>query len=152
MIAVKNPKDICLGLLYLAIGSIGLFVGRDYSMGSGGNMGPGYFPFYISILLVAIGLISMTRSLVLPGVAIERLRWKPTLLIALSIVSFAVLIERAGILIALPLTMLIAASASERFDVSLKPIAGLAGFVAACVAVFVFGLGLPLPLIGSWFE
>ncbi len=60
---IRNPKDFWTAVIYITIGSIFLFVGRDYPMGSGLKMGPAYFPTVLSSLLIIIGVISLTRSL-----------------------------------------------------------------------------------------
>ena len=54
-------------------------------------------------------------------------------------------------MIALLVLVLMCASASEKFSFDTKAIAGLVGLVAFCVLVFVKGLGVPMPLLGSWF-
>ena len=60
---VRGPKDFWTGIAYLSIGGLGISYGRDYSLGSAGRMGPGYFPLVISCLLILFGLIAIVRSL-----------------------------------------------------------------------------------------
>jgi hypothetical protein len=47
--------------------------------------------------------------------------------------------------------VLASAAASPEFRFQWSAIIGLIGFIAFCALVFVKGLGVPLPLLGSWF-
>jgi hypothetical protein len=59
---IKAPKDFWTGVIYLGVGALGILVGREYSFGSAGRMGPGYFPFYISCLLLVFGVVTVVRQ------------------------------------------------------------------------------------------
>jgi len=59
--------------------------------------------------------------------------------------------ERAGLVISILVVALVSAAGSEKFRLDWKALALLLGFVAFCVAVFVKGLGVPLPVLGTWF-
>jgi hypothetical protein len=54
--------------------------------------------------------------------------------------------------IALLALVLLSAAASEKFRFDWWAVLGLVGLIAFCSLVFVNGLGVPAPLIGSWFE
>ena len=55
-----------------------------------------------------------------------------------------------GLLIALPLLVIVSALASSRFSWKTS-IAEAVGITAFCILVFLKGLGVPLPILGSWF-
>jgi biotin transporter BioY len=57
----------------------------------------------------------------------------------------------AGFIIAVVVYALVAAAASRKFRLEWKALAGLILLVAFCAVVFVEGLGVPMPLLGSWF-
>lgn len=78
---IRDLKDFWIGALYLAIGTLGLFIGRGYSFGTTARMGPGYFPLVVSGLLVVFGLIAIARSCSRAGPPVGPLAWKATLLI-----------------------------------------------------------------------
>jgi zinc transporter ZupT len=48
--------------------------------------------------------------------------------------------------------VLVSASASNEFRLDGKAFAGLVALIAFCILVFVKGLGVPMPIVGSWFE
>jgi hypothetical protein len=114
-------------------------------------MGPGYFPTVLSALLVLIGVISLIRSFIVPAEPLGTFALKGGFLIILATVLFGVLINRAGLIIALLALVLVSAAASEKFRFDWKATAGLIVLIAFCALVFVKGLGVPMPLIGTWF-
>jgi hypothetical protein len=146
----RNPKDFWTGLIYLFVGSGALIISRDYDMGTAVKMGPAYFPTILSVLLMGIGVISVLRSFLKSGTPIGVVAWKGLLLIVASTLLFGVIVRGAGLLIALPLLVIVSALASTRFSwkTSLLEAAGITVF---CIFIFLKGLGVPLPILGSWF-
>lgn len=148
---IKGLKDFWTGLLYLTFGGLAVVLARDYGMGDAARMGPGYFPTVLGGLLVVFGALSLGRSLMRRGEAIGVIAWKPIALIVGATVAFAYLLKPAGLIIALLALILISASASRRFRFEWKAFAAMFALIAFCALVFVEGLGIPLPLLGSWF-
>jgi putative tricarboxylic transport membrane protein len=150
MSAIRNPKDFWAGVIYIGIGLVALYVAQDYDMGTAVNMGPGYFPKVLGALLALIGLIALARGLLRPGEAIGRLAWREALIVLGATALFGLLVRGAGLAISLLVLVLISAYASRQFRLrsSLLLAVGLAVF---SVLVFLKGLGIPLPLLGSWF-
>jgi putative tricarboxylic transport membrane protein len=148
---IKNPKDFWTGVLYVAFGGAAFWIARDYGMGTASRMGPGYFPTVLSALLMVFGIIAIVRSLLVPGEAIGKLAYKSAALILAATVLFGFLLPRAGLIVALLVLVLVSASASEKFSFDWKAVGGLIALIAFCALVFVKGLGVPMPLFGSWF-
>jgi uncharacterized membrane protein len=148
---VLQKKDFWAGALYVALGAGAFWVGRGYPMGSAARMGAGYFPTVLSVVLVLIGLLSMARSLSRAGEAVGAIAWKPLALVVGATVLFGALLQTAGLVIALLVLVLVSAVASRHFRPDAKALAGLLLLVAFCALVFVKGLGVPMPLFGSWF-
>jgi hypothetical protein len=146
-----NIKDLAAGAVFAAIGLVFLAGALTLDIGSAFKMGPGYFPLVLSILLTLIGLAVMMGSIDRPTEAIGGVPWRGLVLILTAPIIFGAMARPLGMLIALPLSIFLAASASRR--TGLPVIAALvAGLTVFCVLVFAFGLGLPLPLIGTWFR
>jgi hypothetical protein len=145
-------KDFWIGVFYLALGSVGAMLARDYTFGSAGRMGPGYFPTVISVLLIGFGLASLLRAWRTPGETVGALNLKGLALIAGSVFAFGYLLPRAGLGAAMVALVLLSALASSRFRLGWRPLVGLAALTGFCVGVFVYGLGIPMPLVGSWFH
>ena len=149
---IRNHKDFGAGLLYLGFAVAALWIGRKYALGSAGRMGPGFFPTALAVLLAAIGAVSLIRAFLRPGPAMTGFAWKPLALVLAGTALFGTLINTAGLVIALLVLVLLSAAASEKFRFDWRAALGLVALVAFCSLVFVMGLGVPAPLIGSWFE
>ena len=67
-----------------------------------------------------------------------------------SVLVFGLIVRGAGLVIALPVLIIISASASAQFRWG-PTLIMTAGLTLFCVLVFLKGLGIPLPIIGSWF-
>ncbi len=150
MAVIRNPKDFWAGLIYLGIGLGAFHLAQDYEMGTAVRMGPGYFPKVLASLLGLIGLIALVRSFLRPGEAIGRLAWRPAFLVLGATVLFGLLVRGAGLALSLFVLVLVSAYASRQFR--WRPTLLLAlGLTVFSVLVFLKGLGIPLPLLGSWF-
>jgi hypothetical protein len=146
---IRNLKDFWTGLLYIFFGSSAILIARDYSMGTAVKMGPAYFPTILGGLLLAIGVISVIRSFVVPGPGLGAFAIKGLVLVTVSVVVFGSVVRGLGVAITLPLLIIVSAYGSTRFRwrPTLLMAAGLTIF---CVLVFVKGLGIPLRIIGPW--
>ena len=149
---LAGPKDFWIGLIYLAFGIAGLYLGWDYKFGTAGRMGPGYFPLVLSAILVILGLLSLVRAVFVKGSEISEINWLPMILILLANASFGFLLPKMGAVVALSTMCVIAAIASNEFKVELKASLGLLAISILCVIVFVNGLGVPMPVLGTWLE
>ncbi|WP_207458162.1 tripartite tricarboxylate transporter TctB family protein [Azospirillum sp. SYSU D00513] len=147
----RNPKDLLAGVLYLAFGLAGVWIARDYSMGTSSRMGAGYFPTVLGGMLILFGLLSVIRSFLVPGEAVGTVAWKGLALVVGATALFGVLLEPAGLVVSLLVLILLSASASRMFRFEWRAAVALVALVAFCVFVFVRGLGVPMPLFGSWF-
>lgn len=145
-----NPKDFLTGIIYLAVGGAAIFIGRDYGMGTAMKMGPAYFPVILGGLLMLIGAISVIRSFVKPGSPVGTVAWKGLLLVTAATLLFGLVVRGAGLVVALPLMIVVSALASLRFNWKYA-LALAVGVTVFCIAVFQIGLGVPLPIVGSWF-
>jgi hypothetical protein len=148
---IRNPRDFWAGAIYLALAAVVIWIGRNYPQGSSARMGPGYVPMALGSILAIFGAVSVGRSFLRPGEAISAPAWRPLVLILGSVVLFGLLLDRVGVLIALPCLIVVSALASRNSRIDVTSVSALVGLVAFCVVVFVKGLGVPMPLIGTWF-
>ena len=152
MLKIKAEKDFWTGVIYVALGAAFLWIGRDYRMGTGARMGPGYFPIVLSCILMLLGVVSIGRSFLTRGEEVGAIAWKPTLLILAACVAFGLLLKPFGLVIALFVLCAISFRASQYFVIDAKVLAGTLALILFCVVVFVKGLGVPMPIFGSLLE
>lgn len=152
MSAVKNQKDLGAGLLYLAFGAVGFYMARDYGMGQASRMGPGYFPTVLSGLLMVFGAAAIVRSFLSKNPEqVGSFAWKAALLVCGATALFGVLLIPAGLIAALVVLCLVSAAGSKFFRFEWKAVGALVVLVVFCALVFAKGLGVPMPLLGTWF-
>jgi len=146
----RNNRDFFAGLLYIVTGAVGMWIARDYPFGSALRMGPGYFPSVLGGMMIAFGI-----AVLLMGVKNnEKIKgnWSPRALIVLplSTVVFGILMEAAGFIPAMLVLIPLAALAGRDFK-WLEVVPLTIGLTVLCTAGFIYGLGLPYPLIkGMW--
>jgi uncharacterized membrane protein len=109
-------------------------------------MGPGYFPTVLGGVLVILGLVIGLRGL-RRGEKIQG-GWSVRALIVLplSVVAFGVLMERTGFIPAMAALVFLSAAAGREFRAAEVLLLSLF-LTALTVAMFVWGLGLPYPLV-----
>ena len=147
---MRNPKDFWTGIIYIAFGLTAVIIARDYSMGTTLKMGPSYFPTVLGSLLILIGIVSVVRSFIQAGTPIGRFAAKGVFLVVVSTLVFGLIVRGAGLAVALPVFVIMSAYASVHFRWG-PTLAVAAGLTAFCILVFLKGLGVPLPILGSWF-
>jgi hypothetical protein len=98
-----------------------------------------------------IGALSLVRSFVRPGEPIGTFALKGLVLIVAGTALTGFLIRHAGLVVALPLLVIVTAYGSIKFRWG-AALALAAGLTLFCAVVFVKALGLPVPLLGTWFN
>ena len=144
-------KDILSGLIFVGFGAAFGYAATGYPIGTAFRMGPGYFPL---VLAGALGLLGV--AIVVKGVTaaaadtpIGPVPWRGAVLV----LGGARLLRRhrprprPGP--ALFVTAFLSALAS-RSNPPLAALAIAAALTLACVLIFHYGLGVPVPLFGSW--
>lgn len=147
---IRHPKDFWIGIIFLFFGLAAVLIGRDYSMGTAGRMGPAYFPTVLGALLSIVGFIGVVRSFLRPGEAVGKFHVKNLLLVLVAVLLFGFLMRGAGLVPAAIVLIVMSAYASPKFTwgATLLLAAGLALFA---VVLFVKLLGLPIAIFGPWF-
>jgi hypothetical protein len=145
MALIRHPKDFVAGAMFTAFGIGAIVIGAGYPLGTAARMGPGYFPRMLGILLIVLGLALALRALRLQGSALPSWPWRPTVIVLCSVVLFGVIVTRFGLALSTVILIVLASAASGEFRPREAAISGIA-LAALAVAVFVFGLGVLLPV------
>ncbi|MDR3212433.1 MAG: tripartite tricarboxylate transporter TctB family protein [Azoarcus sp.] len=170
LIRLQHP-DFLAGAFFVLVGLATLTGARHYPLGTAMRMGSGYFPLVLGGALVTLGLFISLRAW-LQGVRTckgrnaldiaspalfqrffrSKLRQgvrrvlRPTVLISIGVLAFTVSLGSIGLVCATLLLVSISGAAHHeaRWRELLPLGAGLALFG---IGVFVWGLGLPLPVL-----
>jgi len=134
--------------MYMVIGLFFAIVARQYQYGTAAKMGPGYFPFWLGILMALIGLLVLIRSYSAKAAieAIPKFRWRIIAQVTGAVILYGLLLPKMGFLVAVVVLVFVSASASSEF--TWKGTAINAAFlVTFTYSVFVVGLKLQFPLL-----
>jgi hypothetical protein len=145
-LTLANNKDVWAGLMLIAIGAGAIFVARNYPFGTALRMGPGFFPVVLGGLLIVFGLAVLAIGLRKGESMAGSWSLRALIILPLSLILFGLLMEYAGFVPAMLVLIVGSATASTEFRF-LEVLLFAAGLTALSVAVFVWALGLPYPLI-----
>lgn len=142
---ISDNADFWAGVMFVAFGAAAVYFSRDYPMGSAMRMGPGYFPHYLGILMIAMGLVVGIKGLFTPGEKIGRWALRPLLTLGLGVILFGLALEPLGFVPALAILILASTLAGREFKL-LEVILLIVVLIAGAVGVFIYGIGLPYSL------
>jgi len=143
---LPDSKDFWSGIMLIAIGGVAVFIARDYPFGTALRMGAGFFPVVLGMALVLFGLYFAIRGL-RASAKIEG-NWSPRALVVLPLafVAFGILMEYAGFVPAMVALIVGSAVAGTEFRIGEVLVLSVL-LTVMCVALFIWALGLPYPLI-----
>lgn len=139
-------KNFLCGLLFIAFGVVLAWNALSLEIGSASEMGSGYFPLGLAMLLGLLGAILVVGSWMSETRApIAHFGWRGFFMVLIAVTVFGATINALGFVPAVVLTLALAVLASDQF----RPLAGIATIVVLllfCWLVFVKGLGIPVRL------
>lgn len=142
---IRSPKDFWAGLFFIAVAFGFILLARRYGMGNMHRMGPALFPTLVGALLAGLGLTITLRALAVDGPPVPRFHARPIVLSLAAIVLFGVALAHFGLIAAIAALVLVGAVAS-RESRPLETVGLVVALAAFSAAVFVWLLGLPIPL------
>ncbi|MBP8930914.1 MAG: tripartite tricarboxylate transporter TctB family protein [Paracoccus sp.] len=140
-----NAPDLLTAGMFIGLGALGLYLARGLEAGTLAQMGPGFLPRVVCVLLILVGLAVGLPAMRRPAEPIEAIRARPLIVITLAIVGFAFAATHLGFVLA-SLWLVIAGALADpggKWSQTLMLAAGLTLFGAL---VFVYGLGVQVPL------
>jgi hypothetical protein len=140
-----NHPDLLAGLIFIVVGALGLWGGRDLRMGNAAMMGPGYLPLIVSGLVVLIGLGVTIMGLMRSNEPLGVVRLRPLLIILLAIAGFAYAAGSLGFIIAA--AWLIGVGSLADPETRLREVAAsIVVLTIFGILVFILGLGVQMQL------
>lgn len=139
----RDYRDIGVGAALAGFGLAAVVYALfNYSMGTITRMGPGMMPVSLGVILVVFGLFIAVPALFRKGQSVS-VNFRPLVVLSISIVSFAVMIETAGLVPAVFSTVVIATFAENQVSILKAALLG-AAMALLTWAIFILGLGLPI--------
>jgi hypothetical protein len=136
--------------MFIAIAAVGLWASRNYPIGTATRMGTGYVPRLLCWILLGLGVLVFVQGL-RGGASLEpgRSIWRAIIFAPLSLLVFAFLIGPYGVIVATVVLVAVGALAG-RESRPLEVAAAAAILVVLTLSIFVWGVGLPIPVWPDW--
>jgi hypothetical protein len=146
----RNTRDIAAGLLFLIAGlHFAIMSQLTLRMGTALQMGPGYFPLVLGVILSLLGIAIIVVALRSAPVSFGSVSWRGVALVTASIIYFAATIRGLGVAFGLGGAVLLAALSTDKNSL-LQSVMIAVVFTTLSIIVFIWLLGIPLPVIGPW--
>jgi len=149
MFSFLDIRDFVAGIFLIIFGLfVVLYTSGHYHIGTLELMGPGFFPMVLGCVLSVLGMLVATLSFrrtvyafVPPPIAI-----RPFSSILSSIAVFALLIERAGLIVTTIIVIVIAASAKSSFRLWKALLLGITLSLLSWI-IFILMLKMTIPVL-----
>ena len=153
---IRSEKDFFSGLLFTGLGVSFTCGSFSYQVGVASQMGAGYFPLLLGILLTALGTAIMAQAVVMETGDAERIgpwAWKPLIYILCANLAFGALLmglssiklPAMGMVVGIYILTIVSSLASRRFKISEVLILATVLAVGSYLA-FIALLKLQIPL------
>ncbi|OGP62660.1 MAG: hypothetical protein A2169_06830 [Deltaproteobacteria bacterium RBG_13_47_9] len=140
---LKNRQDFYGGLFFLGLGVFGVVFGKGYTIGTISRMGPGYLPMVLSYALIIIGTFIAIRAIRHGESHIESCYWRPIVSVLGSILVFAFLIPRGGLVLSTLLVTILSSFGTRETRWRSAIVLGILMALLTAL-VFIKLLGLPI--------
>jgi hypothetical protein len=143
---IKGSKDFATGLLFLAIGLGAYYIGSTYNMGTAQRPGTGVLPRILAWCLIGSGILLSIQALFQEGPKLDAWAWRPLIMITLATIAFAFLIDSAGLVVAMLVSMTLAALGTH--ETHWKEFAMFSVLMLVIgIGIFILGLGMPIKVL-----
>ncbi len=147
-------KDALTGLMLVAFAGLGLWLSRDYAIGTALRRGTGYMPRLLCWILLGLGGLILVQGLLAserqeeaqPDAAAS---WRPVVFVTAGLVTFGLTLERLGLVVSIALLIGIGAVAARGLRVVETVLAAVVLIVLSW-AIFILGLGITIPVWPEW--
>ena len=143
---IKSGQDFATGLLFIGVGLAALWIGADYPMGTAQRPGTGVLPHILAWCLIGTGGLLWLKAVLADGPGLTRWAWRPVVMITLATIAFALLVDRLGLVVAMLVSMTLAALGTPETRWREYTLFALI-MVVIGVGMFIYGLRMPIPIL-----
>ena len=137
--------ELAYALFLITVGAVALAATADLTVGSAGNMGPGYVPRGLALSIVLFGAALAVRALLAQHQAFPAVQLRPLLLISGALGLFAVLLPIAGLAVT-GLATIVCAGLAATDTRPVENVLFAVALTAFAVVLFVLALGMPVAI------
>ncbi|MCW5604142.1 MAG: tripartite tricarboxylate transporter TctB family protein [Burkholderiales bacterium] len=142
---ITSQEDFWSGVMFIAFGALAIFIASDYPFGTAARMGPGYFPTWIGVGLIVLGLMIAVTGFKAQSEGVGKFAWKAMTLISVAFIVFGWAIDNIGFILAL-FAMITLASMSGKDYRWKEALVVAVALIIGSWALFIQGLDLAFPL------
>ena len=142
---IRNPQDFWGGIVIILFALFSLWAGSDLPGMRGFAFGPGTAPRLFGGLLAATGALVAINALITHGPPLEKWGIRAPVLFLASVVFFGMTIRPLGLVISAFFTLMIASAATKEVR-WIEAVIWSAVLTLFSIALFIYGLNLPLQL------
>jgi putative tricarboxylic transport membrane protein len=147
-------KNVLAGLMFIGIAALGLWVSRNYPIGTALRMGTGYVPRLLCWILLGLGALVLVQGLreaesERPAGPSALAQIWPLVIVTLSLVAFGLALEQLGLVLSILLLIGIGSLAARGIK-AWEALAAALGLIVLSYVIFILGLGLTIPVWPDW--
>lgn len=148
MLSILRTPNGQAGLVFTMIGAVVALASLRYPLGTPGQMGPGFFPFWLGILLAATGCAIFVLSFRETRESMDDVDFRAVAAIISALILSAIALQKIGLVPTIMLLVAVSSLASRDFRVG-RVVLTAAGLAALAWLVFIVGLDLRIPAFWS---
>ena len=142
-------QNVLAGLMFITVAALGLWLSRNYPIGTATRMGTGYVPRLLCWVLLGLGGVIFARGFLERGPPGEDagggMTWRPVVFVTAALVIFGLSLERLGLVVSILLLIAVGAPAARELRLA-ETIVAAAVLILLSWAIFILGLGITIPV------
>jgi hypothetical protein len=143
---IRSSKDFATALLFIAIGLGAYYIGASYNMGTPQRPGTGVLPRILAWCLMGSGVLLAIQAVLQDGPKLDAWAWRPLIMITVATIAFAFLVDNAGLVVAMIVSMTLAALGTH--ETRWKEFAMFTVLMLVIgLGIFIYGLGMPIKVL-----
>jgi hypothetical protein len=144
---IRNQKDFAAGLVYVVAG-LGFSLGAlNYKLGDAARMGPGWFPFWVGLILAIVGVLNIAASVRMRAQSekLQRPDIRAMAWVLGAVVVFGLLLQPLGLILSLIALVIVSSLGSHEFGWK-GALVNAAVLTLFSVGAFIYGIHLQIPM------
>ena len=147
----RNKQDFWSGIMFIFVGLGFAAQATTYQMGTAARMGPGYFPFWLGVVLSLIGAVVLLSSFSRKAeeTKVNRFDFRILGLVVGSVILYGLILRPLGVYLSVFALVVVSSLASHEFSWKVAVVNAIF-LVLFSYFAFIKGLGLIFPLWPSF--